>query len=162
MAADRRLADATDGPYWNYRLDSGRAIRAWPGHGAEADAAYRRAIELAVESEDENADLAVLDEARAYAAQTKNVELARFTLETLTRVRPEKIEAWVDLARLESDAGGSAQAVFDRLLQQRKDDLDAHVAYAMARHQGHPTLPPHTWSAIVAISTRRIRSERWH
>lgn len=123
-------ADAAEGPRWEYRLDIARAHRAWPGHDAEADAAYRRAVTLAVESRNEGADLAVLDEARVYAAQSKNVSLARWTLDTLTRVRPEQIQAWVDLARLESDAGGTPQDVFDRLLRQRKGDLDAHVAYA--------------------------------
>lgn len=124
-------ADQVDGPYWAYELEIARVYAAWPGRTDEAKAAYRKAIETAVSSGDENADLNALSEAQTYATAIQDAELQRWVLETTTKSRPEQTAAWVELARLESERpDGAPDAIYQRMLEHNGKNVDAQVAYA--------------------------------
>ena len=123
-------ADQLDGPYWAYRIERARVYATWPGHVEEAKQAYRAAVESAIESDDQNADAAALTEARNYAVTVKDAELLRWSLETMTKVRPADVAAWVEMARLEESEGRDGEATYRRMLEQNASSVDAHVAYA--------------------------------
>jgi tetratricopeptide (TPR) repeat protein len=123
-------ADALDGPYWAYQIEIARVYGAWAGHFEEAKAAYRKAVETAIQSGEKNADANAAIEARNYAATIQDREFQLWALQTLTRVRPQEVSAWAELAGLEELAGGSGEAIFQQLLEKNPDLLAAHVTYS--------------------------------
>lgn len=99
-------------------------------HIADAEAAYRRALELAIGWSDPAAAPTVAAEIQAWAATTRNHGLARWAAERMTEARPEQVATWLQLASLEDAADGDAEAVYRKMLEHNPAALAAHVAYA--------------------------------
>lgn len=123
-------ADQIDGPYWAYRIEAARVYGAWPGHMEQAKASYRKAVELAIESGDLNADLLTMGEARNYAVGIQDEEFLRWAIETMTRVKPAETSAWLELARMEEAKGADGEAVMRAMLEKNPSAVAAYVAYA--------------------------------
>lgn len=123
-------ANEIDGPYWEYETNIARVQRGRADHLADAEAAYRRALELAIGSNDPAAAPTVAAEIQAWAATTRNQGLARWAAERMTEARPQHVATWIHLANLEDAAGGDAEAVYRKMLEHNPAALAAHVAYA--------------------------------
>lgn len=129
LAAFER-ANQIDGPHWQYEIEKARVQRGRFGHAADAEKAYRQALELAAASADPAAAATVAAEAQAYAASARNAALGRWVAERLVELQPEQIAAWIRVAAYEEASGNDAEAVYRRMLEQNPKALPAHVAYA--------------------------------
>lgn len=110
------------------RAELGRLYAIWEGHAAEAEAAYRSAIEVAATPE-ARANAAVA--AVSYARAVRNTDLLRFAIESLVKATPANLAAWDDLAQLEeSREPGAGDAVYARLFAERPQDAQAHIRFA--------------------------------
>jgi tetratricopeptide (TPR) repeat protein len=110
------------------RVELGRLYAIWEGHGDQAEAAYRSAIEVA---QTNNARARSADAAISFARVARRPELLRFGLETLVTAEPQNLNGWDELARLEeSREKGAGDAVYQRLFEARPDDIEAHIHYA--------------------------------
>jgi len=110
------------------RVELGRLYAVWEGHGEQAEAAYRSAVEVAANPV---ARAGAASAAVSYARASNRPDLLRWSLESLVTSKPENLQAWDDLARLEeSREKGGADAVYARLLKERADDIQAHIHFA--------------------------------
>ena len=111
-------------------IERARTLGVWPGHAEEAAAAHRESVERAVESGIPQHARRATQEALDFARDARDGELLGFALEQRVTLRPEEIASWTALARYTQRHGGSGLEVLERLLEERPDDPDAHIAYA--------------------------------
>ncbi len=107
-----------------------RVLATWPGHEAQAEAAFRELVTSVADSEDARLREEAAQAALVYARRTGNQELRRWSIERLLEVDPASIEAWTELANLAQAEDGGGEAVFRRLIEQRPEDARAHTALA--------------------------------
>ena len=109
----------------------------WPGHRPQAAQAYRETFEHA-----EGATLkqAALEAATGHARQTRNAALLRWVLERQIELTPERVEAWVELARTVDPPETERSSVLERLIGERPRDPHAQAAYTrdLAMRKGLP------------------------
>lgn len=110
------------------RVELGRLYAIWEGHGDQAEAAYRSAIEVAAtDAYRAGAATAAISFARA----TDRKDFQRFAMEKLVEADPANLAAWDDLAALdEARQAGAGDAVYKRLLELRSSDMEAQLRYA--------------------------------
>ncbi|RIL02028.1 MAG: hypothetical protein DCC71_16915 [Proteobacteria bacterium] len=110
------------------RIELGRLYSVWAGHGEQAKAAYRSAIDNA---SDARHRARAASAALGFANATNDQEFLKSALEVIVDSVPERIDAWAELASLEERRqAGAGDAVYKRLLEKRPDDIEAHVRYA--------------------------------
>lgn len=110
------------------RVELGRLYAIWEGHGDQAEAAYRSAIEVAANDAFRARAAAA---AISFARVADRKDFLHFAMEKLVEAEPTNLAAWDDLAALdESRQAGSGDAVYQRLLAQRGSDVEAHLHYA--------------------------------
>lgn len=126
-----RKADELYGGNPAVRTNIGKLYLSWKDHPDEARAAFRGAIEAANEkgilSDRQQAARSGLD----YARIANDPEFGLFALEQLLEADPSNLEAWAQLASAREQGDGSGDAVWQRLLSQKPDDLDVHWRYAI-------------------------------
>jgi len=133
LAAAERAAEVSKGleriGEWYDRLDQALIHAEWKGHEQEAKQAVREAFRLAEEAGDRAGILTVTREARRIAAVQPDLEFRRWALERWVAVEPEAVLGWRRLAALERELGGSSDAVWERALSERPDDVALHAEY---------------------------------
>lgn len=115
---------------WFHEKDLAKLLATWGGHEDEADAAFRQALASARELGDAEAVRTVGGEASAFAARTGRKELIRDVFEASIETDPGDLGSWSRLARFEGAGGGSAEAVYARLLEQEPESGEAHILYS--------------------------------
>jgi tetratricopeptide (TPR) repeat protein len=68
--------------------------------------------------------------ALSFASEVSSSDIARAILEKLVTLDPTHVKSWILLAAVEHSAGGSPDAIFDRMLAACPKDAKAHVARA--------------------------------
>jgi tetratricopeptide (TPR) repeat protein len=108
-----------------------RVYAAWPGHEADALAAFDRALEIARPS-GRSADVALVAQALDdYAKLLERPELRVRALRELIGVQPANYDAWESLARQAGvDDPLQSEGVYLELLEQNPQDPRAHLIYA--------------------------------
>ena len=108
------------------RIERAYVYSQWPGHGTEAAEAYRATFEHA-----QRPDLkqAALDAAAGHARGSRDREFLRWVLERQIELTPDRVETWVELARMVDPADAERSSVLERLIEERPKDADAQVAY---------------------------------
>lgn len=110
------------------RVELGRLYAIWPGHAAEAEAAFRDAI--AVASTDRHRARAA-GAAVSYARAVDNEEFLRWAIEQQVSAAPDDLGSWSSLADLEEKREkGAGEAVYKRLLERSSENIDAHLRFA--------------------------------
>ncbi len=107
-----------------------RVLATWPGHEAEAEAAFRELVGQTGASGDPKLARQGAEAALVYARKTRNTPLRRWAIDKLLAADPGNIEAWTAAADLDQVERGEGEAVYRRLLDQRPKDAQAHIAYA--------------------------------
>ncbi len=143
----------------NARVQAARTYLSWGGHEKEAAEAFKSAVQAAKTSTSE------LDRGVATAAAldfvrfTKDPALAKEALEEVVSIDAGNLVAWGRLADLEQLTNGNGKAVYEKVLAQRPDDLDAHWQFAVwlyANDRGPEGLEHLT--ALAASSKDRARA----
>jgi tetratricopeptide (TPR) repeat protein len=109
-------------------VDRARVLAAWPGHGDEAEQAFRDALAAAKQG-NPGGVRGVIGQALSYAREARRVPLIETLLEALVEAEPLNLPAWSELARLKG-SGAKADEVFARLLAASPDDPRVHIFYA--------------------------------
>lgn len=110
------------------RVELGRLYAVWPDHAAQAEAAFRDAIRVA-KSDKFRARSA--GAAISYARAVNDQEFLRWAIEQQVEAAPENLGGWSDLAELEERREkGGGEAVYERLIEHRPQDIEAHIRYA--------------------------------
>lgn len=110
------------------RVELGRLYTIWPGHAAQAEAAFRDAIAVA---KTDGFRARAAGAAISYARAVGNEEFLSWAIEQQVEAAPDNLDSWSDLANLaEKREKGSGDAVYKRLLERKPQDIDAHVRYA--------------------------------
>ncbi|MCU0669199.1 MAG: tetratricopeptide repeat protein [Myxococcota bacterium] len=110
------------------RVELGRLYAVWPDHEKQAEAAFRDAVGVA-KSKSSRARSA--GAAISYARAVGNEEFLRWAIEQQVEAAPDNLDSWTSLAQLEERrAKGSGEAVYERMLEQKPQEIDAHVRYA--------------------------------
>jgi tetratricopeptide (TPR) repeat protein len=118
----------------------------WEGHGGEAAAAYREAVE-ASEGPGQRAALVA---AIRYARNRGDAELRRWVLERQLALDPGDYTAWGELARLEDESGRSGTAMLESLLERRPGAAQAHLLYA--RHLARVGQPDRAAAHLLEVA----------
>jgi tetratricopeptide (TPR) repeat protein len=112
----------------NARIEMGRVYAVWPGHDKEAEAAYRSAVSAAQAGEPRGRAAAA---AAGYARTAGDDAFLSWSLNQVVENVPQSLLAWQELASLaERTEAGGGEKVYQRLLEVRPQDEDAHVRYA--------------------------------
>jgi tetratricopeptide (TPR) repeat protein len=131
--------DALEGGHVGARLEKAHVYGSWRNHGADAVAAYRSAIALAQERDNQRHWLGAALAMEAYAHRTGRGRLRVQALRAAVEADPTRIRTWDALARaVEEDRGAEeAERVYQRLLEQQAERPAAHIAYTshLARQQ---------------------------
>jgi tetratricopeptide (TPR) repeat protein len=128
LAAFERSAELSEeGESWRALTGRARVLAILPARAAEAPDAYRQA--LAAGKEDD-ARVAVAEAVLYAAGRLRDPQLRREALEVMLAADDARIAAWRELARLEAQGGGDSDAVYQRLLERRPEDAEAHTAWA--------------------------------
>lgn len=114
---------------WRPLAQRARVLAACPERTDEAAEVFRAAV-AAAETSGATAVVPAARAALAYARRTRNAELRRWALERTLAADPGQLGAWIELAALDEQTGGSAEAVYRRLLEARPDDAEARLAFA--------------------------------
>jgi tetratricopeptide (TPR) repeat protein len=111
-------------------VERARTLGAWGRH-AEAVAAYKAAIELAILKGSALDAAAAAWTLEAYASERRDSGLRRYALRQVVAAKPDEYQAWDQLARLVGlRRGHSADEVYRQLLDQRPEDPQAHALFA--------------------------------
>ena len=110
------------------RIELGRLYTVWPGHTDQAQAAFKSALEVAATP----ASRAIAaDAAISFARATKRTDFLLYALHALVEAEPGNLDAWDALASLEeSQTKGAGDAIYQKLLADRPNDINAHLHYA--------------------------------
>lgn len=126
----RAVELSVPGLAWMGKLEQARVFGSWPGHGDQAEQAYRDGLEAAKQSGISEALLTSIGQSLSYARETKRRGLLRTSLSMLVESEPGNLLAWDELAGVEEESGGSADAVLARMLEALPDSPLAHAVYA--------------------------------
>ncbi len=121
-------ADELFGGSFFARIERGRVLASWPGHGDRAASEFRSAVELPGLTPEQ-----VVRAARgslSWALTVNDSELRRWSLEKIVGADESQAWAWQELALLADEEGGSGEEEFRTLLARRADDVDTHVRFA--------------------------------
>jgi tetratricopeptide (TPR) repeat protein len=133
--AEGEDGDDADGVASMIAFERARIIAAWPGHATEARDAYIELLETTHASSDEKRFRSARSVALYFAGTVGDAAIARAVVERVVALDPSYVWAWTVLARVEESQGGSTAAVYDRLVEQRPKDADAHIARADDRRR---------------------------
>ncbi|MEN8162025.1 MAG: tetratricopeptide repeat protein, partial [Myxococcota bacterium] len=126
-AADRALELSEPNDRWRVLVRRAELLGAWPGREGEAAPVYRAALEA---TSTRDSTIAVGRAALEYARRQEDAALRAWVLGRIVEAAPNWIRAWEELARLEEEAGGSAEAVYRRMLEADAEEAVAHAAWA--------------------------------
>jgi tetratricopeptide (TPR) repeat protein len=145
IAAFEKSDETQEGGFVVARLERARVYGTWKDHVQEALAAYRSAVELAVEQGEGSQILAAASAAEKYAARVRDVPTRRWALRQMVEVDDQIIDSWSTLATLAEGETGEGEEVLAELLQRRPDDPRAHMLYAdfLVRHGRAPDAVAH-------------------
>jgi len=129
LDAFRRAADLE--PAWYHWNDIGNVHGRWPGHAEEAKEAWRRAFAAAREAESEEGMRSVEIRALAWGQRRGDMDFVRWALERRLERDPGQVSAWRQLAQVaDAQEEGAGEAVWQRALEERREDPLVHAAYA--------------------------------
>lgn len=130
IAAFQKIDDI-EGGHTGARLEIARVYAAWRGHRAKAAEAYRSALALAAESGNAVHLAGAARATEEWARHTRRPKLQLEALEKLVEAQPDRVDSWERLARATAAAEGpeAAEKVYLRLLEQRPDEPNSHIAY---------------------------------
>jgi tetratricopeptide (TPR) repeat protein len=111
-------------------FERARLIAAWPRHSTEAKNAYIELLETTHAGSDKKRFRSARAVALYFAGTVGDPGIAREILDKAVALDPSYIWTWTLLATVEQSQGGSAAAVYDRLIKERPKDADAHIARA--------------------------------
>ncbi len=112
------------------RLERARLYASWPGHDAEARAAYEDAIGLAQQQGAADLQIVALHAYDDFARARGDASTRERALRGIAELDPAKLSVWRDLAGLLAGQENALAALFAELLAARGDDPDAHRLYA--------------------------------
>ncbi len=131
-------------------IERARTLGSWPGHEAEATAAFRSAVERALATGRPATQLLTAEAALERARAVGDAGLERWCLETIVALDPDALtaekglsenvqERWLGavlaLVRLEeADQPGAGQARLTELLERRAGDVSVHLLFARFLH----------------------------
>jgi tetratricopeptide (TPR) repeat protein len=128
-ALDR--ADSIDGGHLPARLERGRVFATWNGHRKESLQAFRGALALGQEKDDNQLRSIAGAAVSSYGRQIENAQLERDGLRELVAADASKIDAWARLARVEESLEpGTGAPLLEDLLTRRPKDPVASTVYA--------------------------------
>ena len=114
-------------------LARGRVLAGWPGHEAEANRAYQRAMKAATGKGSRSDRIQVFEAVRDFARTGREPQLEEKALEQLAAVDPENLQAWQDLAKVRGEGEEFRdwrRRSYDRMLASNPDSSRAHLLYA--------------------------------
>jgi tetratricopeptide (TPR) repeat protein len=111
-------------------FERARVLAAWPNHVPEAQKAYLELIDRVKDSTDAKLVESVRSVALRFAAITGDKEVFKTIIEKVLATDPSYLPAWVKLAAFEETQGRSADAVYDRLIEQQSGNAEAYVVRA--------------------------------
>lgn len=127
---DRAVSLQSEEERWRPLALRADLLAMWPGREEETSGAMRAALEAAAASGRPGPALLVASGALRYSRASGDMGLRREALERLVVADPRRQLAWEELAHMEQEAGGSADAVYQRFLEARSESADPYVAYA--------------------------------
>lgn len=128
LAAFER-ADQLSGSNVSTRLERARLFATWPGHDAEARAAYDDAVSLAAQQRASDLQIIALHALDDFARSRGDRETRLRALREILKLEPSKLPVWRDLAALLAGNDAEVAALFDELLRVRAQDPEAHRLY---------------------------------
>jgi tetratricopeptide (TPR) repeat protein len=114
---------------WRSQTLMARALGACPDRQAEAAPAFRAAVDAA-QARGPRAVVTAATAALEHAREARDWEARRWALERIVAADASQIAAWIELAAVEQQAGGSADAVYRRMLDAGPADPEARLAFA--------------------------------
>ncbi len=111
-------------------FERARVLASWPGHEGEAEPAYRKVVEFTAPSDDRRLATSAILSTTRYARAAGNADLEEWATERLLAIEPDRVEVWEELAAVTGRKGGSADAVYARMIETIPKSGRAHVAYA--------------------------------
>jgi tetratricopeptide (TPR) repeat protein len=112
------------------QVESARVLSAWEGHGEQALAGHRAAIETAKRVEDAEARIFAAKAFDDFALGKRDNALRRESLREVVEANPDDYEAWDDLVILsEGQPVPRGEEVCLELIERRPDDPRAHRVY---------------------------------
>ncbi len=122
-------------PQWKARIEQARILATGAHNRDDALASAQRALDSARAAEDDRAKAIAAGHLANVARIQRNRAAYADAIEVLLEVTPRDFYAWRNLAELREASGGSAEAVYQKLLSQFPYEAEAHVLYA--RHLGN-------------------------
>jgi tetratricopeptide (TPR) repeat protein len=113
-------------------LERARVYASWPEHEKDAEAAFRKAAEVADRWPQLKLRPEVYRATLEWAQGSVAPDVQRWALQGLLALAPDDYGAWMELARLEGTSGGSEVEVMKKLADERPADANAQVYYARA------------------------------
>jgi tetratricopeptide (TPR) repeat protein len=126
----RALELEPEGRRWRTRLKRAAVFASVEDQQQEASAEYRQALTEGAASRSDATRASVANAVRVYARSIEDEELERDALAQLVGTEGVALATWRELAEREERLGGSADAVLERLLEERPGDVEAHALYA--------------------------------
>jgi tetratricopeptide (TPR) repeat protein len=114
---------------WHDRREKAFVYGAWRGHEEEAKQAFREAFEMALAQDQVGGAREVARQAVRYGAEIGDDPFLHWALERRVEVAPASVVAWAHLAERARADGESWEAVWQRALEERPDDLRIHGIY---------------------------------
>lgn len=132
IAAFEKLDSLTEGGHVGAKVERARLLVNLPGHGDEAVAGFRSAIDLARSRDDPPSVVFAARRFAGYARRAGKHELQREALRAIVDANPDRIRDWAVLASVEQALNGreAAEAIYAELLQKRGELPEAHLAYS--------------------------------
>jgi tetratricopeptide (TPR) repeat protein len=123
--------EITEGGHVGARIERARVYASWRAHMDEAEAAYRYAIDLALEHADADEILSACSNAEEFAKAAGRTGFQRWVLRQMVETDDSQLPGWGTLADLsEDERPGGGEAVYSELLEKRPDDPRAHMMFA--------------------------------
>lgn len=124
-------AEQANGGHLPARLERGRVFATWPGHRDESVQAFRNALALGREADNEQLRAIAGASVSSFGRQIDDVELERDGLRELIAADESKLDAWARLARVEETLEpGAGERRMKELLALRPKDPLASTLYA--------------------------------
>ncbi|MFP6580827.1 MAG: tetratricopeptide repeat protein [Myxococcota bacterium] len=140
---------------WSVLPERARLFGLWPGHEAEAGAAWRDLIDQTSAADtplhvSKHSALVAFDLARDWNDEVLQVE----ALERLAEIEPDNLAHWDQLVALRDRGDSSGRQALLRLLEARPEDPEAHLRFAthLRAREGR--------NAAIAYLEDRIDDER--
>lgn len=131
-------------------IERARTLATWPGHGSDATAAFRAAVERALAGGQPAMQLLTAEAALERARAVRDAELEHWCLETIAALDPDALTAtkglsengkqrWLRAVRElvpieEAGQPGAGQARLARLLEDHAGDASVHLLFARFLH----------------------------